>query len=81
MVIKQIDLTPQGDLIVDQDTLKEAGLMGQAQLIIQSGEIRIVPKPSLDPKLVLDELAGCLGQEAAEEYDFQLKVGGYYEAR
>lgn len=27
------------------------------------------------------ELAGCLGQEPASEYDFKLKIGGLYEAR
>lgn len=81
MVIKQIKLTPQGDLIVDQDALKEAGLVGRAQLIIQAGEIRIVPETPFDPKAVLEDLAGCLGQESAEEYDFQLKIGNYYEAR
>jgi hypothetical protein len=30
---------------------------------------------------MLDELAGCLGQEPATAYDFQLKIGGLYEAR
>lgn len=53
MVIKKIELTPQGDLIVDQDALQEAGLVGHAKLIIQSGEIRIVS--NTESKLDEDE--------------------------
>ena len=30
---------------------------------------------------LLDELAGCLGQESAQDYNFQLKIGSFYEAR
>ena len=30
---------------------------------------------------LLDELAGCLGKESAQNYNFQLKIGNFYEAR
>ena len=47
-----------------------------------SGEaIHILSTPPLDAQKTLDELAGCLGQEPATEYDFHLKIGGLYEAR
>ena len=41
-MLKELDLSPGGELIVGQDALKEAGLEGRVQLIIQTGEIRIV---------------------------------------
>jgi hypothetical protein len=34
-----------------------------------------------DWEKVLDELAGCLGEEPVQNYDFKLKIGGFYEAR
>jgi hypothetical protein len=36
---------------------------------------------SYDPYQTLDELAGCLGEEPFEFYDFDPEVGGFYEAR
>ena len=30
---------------------------------------------------LLDELAGCLGEEAVQNYNFQLKIGNFYESR
>ena len=44
MMLKELELSPGGELIVGQDALKEAGLEGRVQLIIQAGEIRIVPE-------------------------------------
>lgn len=81
MVLQELDMTTRGELIIDQRSLENAGLGGRVRLIIRKGEIRILPETTLDPKKVLKELAGCLGQEAAEKYDFHLKIGGYYEAR
>ncbi len=81
MVVKEITVATKGDLIVEQETLSEAGLGGHLRLIIQKGEIRILSGATLDPEKVLDELAGCLGEEPATKYDFQLKIGGLYEAR
>ncbi len=81
MIVKELEVIAQGNLVVDQETLKAAGLGERLRLIIQEGEIRILPEASSDPKKVLDELAGCLGQESATDYDFDLKVSGLYEAR
>lgn len=81
MVVKEKEVAPEGNLVLDQETLKEAGLTGRLRLIIQQGEIRIHSESQFDPDKVLDELAGCLGQESATEYDFTLKIGSFYEAR
>jgi hypothetical protein len=79
MVIREV--TANEYLVVDQKTLNEAGLTGRLRLIVQQGEIRIVSEAAVEPERVLDELAGCLGQEPATQYDFNLKIGGLYEAR
>jgi hypothetical protein len=79
MVIREV--TANEYLVVDQKTLNEAGLTGRLRLVVQPGEIRILPEATPDPKKILDELAGCLGQEPATEYDFGFKIGGLYEAR
>ena len=71
----------QGALILGKNLLNEAGLERQVRIIVKLGEIRIVAMPASDPEVLLEELAGCLGQEPAAEYDFKLKVGHLYEAR
>lgn len=81
MVAKDIEIIPKGDLVVERQTLREAGLTGRLRLIVRKGEIRVVPESGLDPANVLENLAGCLGRESAAEYDYQLKIGGIYEAR
>lgn len=81
MITKEIEVIPKGDLIVEQEMLREAGLTGRLRLFVQPGEIRILPEAALDSGKKLEELAGCLGRESASEYDFQLKIGGLYEAR
>jgi hypothetical protein len=81
MEIKEIEIEAEGNLIVDQETLNEAGLRGRLRLIIQKGEIRILPEVAPEPEKVLEDLAGCLGQESVTQYDFRLKLGGLYEAR
>ena len=81
MVTKEIEVIPKGDLIVEREMLREAGLTGRLRLIVQQGEIRVLPELTLDPAKKLEELAGCLGRASATEYDFQLKIGGLYEAR
>lgn len=73
--IKEIEIVTEGNLVVDQETLDAAGLGRHLRLIIQKGEIRILPEVSIVPEELLDELAGCLGQESATEYDFLLEVG------
>lgn len=81
MMVKEIEVPTAGDLIIAQETLAEAGLNGLLRLIVQQGESRILPETTPNPEKVLKELAGCLGQEPAIEYDFHLKIGGLYEAR
>ncbi len=81
MIVKEIEVVTDGDLVVDQETLGAANLGGRLRLIIQEGEIRILPKSTPNPEKALEELAGCLGQEPATEYDFHLKIGGLYETR
>ena len=80
-MLQQLASTPEKVLILDQRTLQAAGLLGRVRLLIGRGEIRIVSDTAPDPEALLDSLAGCLGQEAADEVDFGLKVSGYYEAR
>ena len=79
--IKEVEVVTEGDLVVDQETLDAAGLGRHLRLIIQKGEIRILPEATVAPEELLDELAGCLGQEPATEYDFHLEIGSLYEAR
>ncbi len=83
MVVRNIAVLPGDGLIIDKETLVKAGLGRRLQLVIQRGEIRILPKAETLSKAeqVLENLAGCLGQETAADYDFSLKVGGLYEAR
>jgi hypothetical protein len=73
MFVKEIDIGTQEELVVDHEMLKEAGLSGRLRLLVQEGEIRILPEVAPDPKQIVAELAGCLGEEQASEYDFQLK--------
>lgn len=81
MVVKELEIVTEGDLVVDREALKAAGLGTRLRLVIQKGEIRILPETPSDPEKLLDDLAGCLGQELAIEYNFDLKIGGLYEAR
>ena len=81
MITKEIEVIPKGDLIVEQEMLRAAGLTGRLRLVVQPGEIRVLSGTALDSVKQLEELAGCLGRESATEYDFQLKIGGLYEAR
>ena len=80
-MIHEQTVTVEEALTLDRKTLEEAGLHGRLRLLIQPGEIRILPEVPGDPEQVLDNLAGCLGHEPAAAYDFGLKIGGLYEAR
>ena len=71
MITKEIEVIPKGDLIVEQEMLRAAGLTGRLWLIVQSGEIRVLPELVLDSVKKLEELAGCLGRESATEYNFR----------
>lgn len=76
-----IELLAKGDIIVPEDILNQAGLSGLLQIVIDKGEVRIFAKKQTDSEKILDELAGCLGNESVNEYDFGLKIGGLYEIR
>jgi hypothetical protein len=80
-MVYEIDVTVEEDLHLAHELLKQAGLQGRLRLLIQPGEIRILPEATSDPQEVLDRLAGSLGQEPVSEYNFGLKIGGLYEAR
>jgi hypothetical protein len=81
MMSKEIEVVSEGDLVVPQEILREAGMGRRLRLIIQKGEIRIHADPPPGPEESLNELSGCLGHEPATDYDFSLKIGGLYEAR
>lgn len=49
MVLKELDLSPGGELVVGREALKVAGLAGRVRLIIQAGEIRIVSEVENEP--------------------------------
>lgn len=48
MITKEIEVIPKGDLIVEREMLREAGLTGRLRLIVQQGEIRVLPESVLD---------------------------------
>lgn len=82
MALKEMEITIGDNLVVPAYILKEAGLSGAVRLLIEKGEICILSKSTkIDPDKILEELAGCLGQEPAADYDFKLKIGGLYEGR
>jgi hypothetical protein len=80
MKVKAKAVIAEKDL-VEREILDEANLGKRLCLIIEEGEIHILPTPSFDGQKALEELAGCLGQEPATTYDFHLKIGGLHEAR
>jgi len=80
-MVHERTVTVEGALTLDRKTLDEAGLHRRLRLLIQPGEIRILPEAPGGPEQVLDSLAGCLGQASAPAYDFGVKIGGLYEAR
>jgi hypothetical protein len=73
MSAKVIELAPDDNLVVKHETLDEAGLRGRLWLLVQKGEIRILPETGSNTEKVLDELAGCLGQERSEEHTSELQ--------
>ncbi len=81
MVQKNIEIEPGRDLVIAQEDLREAGLGRSLRLVIREGEIRILTEPACEEEKLLQELAGCLGQEPASDYDFGLKIGEWYETR
>ncbi len=68
--MKEVTVTADDELVLEPEILQEAGLQG-----------RLLPLPPATPENLVQDLAGCLGQEPAAAYDFDLKLGGLYEAR
>jgi len=81
MVERTIKVLPEGELVITSEILDRAELGHSLRLVIRKGEIRILPETLSDPEQELADLAVCLGQESASEYDFGFKIGGLYEAR
>ena len=77
--VQELQVAEEG-VLLGKDILQEARLGQHVRVVVHEGEIRLLPAEEAWNK-TLDELAGCLGEESAEEYDFKLKVGGLYEAR
>ena len=79
--MKEMTVSADNEVVLTQAMLREAGLHGRLRLVINQGEIRVLPEVTTEVEDVVQELAGCLGSEAATAYDFHLKLGSRYEAR
>lgn len=79
----QAVLSREGDLLIPRHLMARYGLRAGTKVTLEldETEIRILPERSQPADQLLDALAGCLGQESAQDYDFDLKIGGLYEAR
>ena len=78
---REVVLDIEDTLVVPRELLNEAALGRRVRIIVRKGEIYIRPEKPADPRRLLDELAGCLGEEPFEAYDFDLELGGFHEAR
>jgi hypothetical protein len=76
MKVKEKEVIAEKDLVIGREILDEANLGKRLCLIIEEGEIHILSGPLTDAQKTLEELAGCLGQEPATAYDFDLKICG-----
>lgn len=73
--------TDEKGLVLESDLLQDARLGREIRVIVREGEIRLLPEREEDDwQNTLDELAGCLGDEPVEAYDFELKLRNPYEA-
>ena len=73
---REVILDVEDTLVVPRELLNEAALGRRVRIIVRKGEIYIRPEKPADPHRLLDELAGCLGEEPFEAYDFDLELGG-----
>jgi hypothetical protein len=65
---------------LETEILREANLGTRVQIVDRQGEIRLLPADEPDDwQQTLDDLVGCLGEERAEDYDFDLKKRYPYE--
>ena len=74
--VRDIRIAEEG-LLLEEPLLRKAHLGRHVRIVIQKGGIRILPAEG-DWEKVLDELASCLGEELAQDYDFKLKLGGFH---
>ncbi len=79
MEIKEQEVLAEG-LCIESRLLEKAHLGQHVQIVITEGEIRILPVAEDAPSL-LSRLEGCLGKESAQDYNFKLKIGEWYESR
>ena len=75
----QAVLSHEGDLLIPRHLMARYGLRAGTKVTLQldETEIRILPEHNQSADQLLDALAGCLGQEPVQAYDFDLKLGGY----
>ena len=66
--VRDLQITEEG-LLLEEPLLREARLGRRVWVVVREGEIRILPAEE-DWGRVLDELAGCLGEEPVQNYDF-----------
>ena len=71
---REVTLDVEDTLVVPRELLNEAALGRRVRIIVRKGEIYIRPEKPVDPHRLLDELAGCLGEEPFEAYDFDLEL-------
>ena len=79
-MMREMEVQVEGDVLIKADWLRESQLGKKVRLVLEEGEIRLLPVAK-EAEVRLEELAGCLGEERAEEYDFGLKIEGLYEVR
>ncbi len=71
--------TAKKGLLIEEPLLRKAHLDQRVRVVVLESEIRILPAEE-DWEQVLNELAGCLGEEPVQDYDFEFKLEGFYEA-
>ena len=78
--VREMRVAAEEGLLLEESLLQKAHLGRQVRIVVQKGEIRLLPVEE-DWIELLNDLAGCLGEEPAQNYDLKLKIGGFYEAR
>ena len=82
METKEFTLGADKGLVIDRQMLEAARIEGKVRIIVQDGEIRILPESgAVDPFRLVEELAGALGKDSVGEYDFDLEIDGSHETR
>ena len=58
--MKEMTVSADKEVVLTQAMLREAGLHGRLRLVINQGEIRVLPEVTTEVEDVVQELAGCL---------------------